>query len=290
MILIDTNNMFFSEFMEYNKRTGEQMTMDLVRRLGVSKLSRVLKEFKAYGIGILCHDDRKYWRRDAFPHYKSGRKKGRDDSSFDWEVFFPLYEKFLVELKENFPVLSIKVSGAEADDIIAILSLRFSPVESVMIWSSDTDDLQLQLVDPNIKQFSYIKKKFITPKSEGYSLLEHVIRGDAGDGIPNILSTDDHFVRSAASETTIRQKPVKTAWLQDCENHGIRNPEKFCTDETMLKRFKQNQMLVDYRFIPEDVASRIVEAYEAVEGKQPRGKVFTYLVEKQLNNVLRDGF
>lgn len=290
MILVDTNNMFFSEFLEYHQRTGEQMSMDLVRRLGVSKISRELKAHKAFGAGVLCHDDRKYWRREIFPHYKAARKKGRDDSSFDWNAFFPLYEKFLEEIAENLPVASVRASGAEADDIIAILAPRFAPVEPVLIWSSDTDDLQLQQMEPRIKQYSYIKKKMITPKSENYSLLEHIVRGDTGDGIPNIKSTSDHLVRSAAAEKTIRQKPIMAADLQDWENHGIRNAEKFCTTPEMLARFRENERLIDYRHIPNDVAQRIIEAYEVADAKRPRGKVFNYLVEKQLNNVLRDGF
>jgi hypothetical protein len=97
---------------------------------------------------------------------------------------FPAFNIYKDELREFFPYKSLQVERAEADDIIAILSLRASAGgDPVTIWSSDTDDLQLQLIEPKIKQYSYVRKKYITPKSEKYSLFEHIVRGDAHHGV-----------------------------------------------------------------------------------------------------------
>ncbi|ASD50418.1 ribonuclease H [Acidovorax phage ACP17] len=291
ILLFDANNLFFKTVLEFHNRTGEQVSMDTTRRLLVSSLAGEYRKFKsarAVGGAVLAFDDKNYWRREYFQHYKAARAKGRADSTFDWNNFFSHYNRFKEELAENFPLQSLQVHGAEADDIIAVLALRYAPQGEVVIWSSDTDDLQLQNIDPSIKQYSYVKKKMITPKSEGYTLFEHVVRGDAGDGIPNILSASDHFVQAAANpEKKMRQKSVMTASIQDWEAHGLKNPEKFCTSEEMLRRFKENRTLVDYRYIPADLASRIVDAHE--ETKIAKGKVFNYLVENRLTNVLAEG-
>ena len=43
------------------------------------------------------------WRRDNFPHYKYSRKKGREESSFDWDNIFNIITNIKNEIKENFP-------------------------------------------------------------------------------------------------------------------------------------------------------------------------------------------
>lgn len=263
--------------------------MDTTRRLLTSSLAAEYRKFKPYtkNGAVLAFDDRSYWRRKVFAPYKAARAKGREDSTFDWPNFFVHYTQFKEELAENFPIQSLQVSGAEADDIIAILALRYAPQGDVLIWSSDTDDLQLQLIDPKIKQYSYIAKKMITPKSEDYTLFEHIVRGDGGDGVPNILSPSDHFILAAQSEKKMRQKAVRTEKLNEWASHGIHYPEKFCDSEEMLRRFKENRMLVDYQMIPDDLANAIVDAHENT--KVAKGKVFNYLVEKRMTNVLQEG-
>lgn len=280
--MIDGNNLFFKEVLEYYGREKDAaINSGNVRRICASALSRVCRNFKSYGEVVLANDSRSYWRKDVFPHYKASRKAGRDNSFFDWNKFFPCFDEFKEELRESFPVKFLEVKGAEADDIIAVLSLRKIASEPVLIWSSDTDDLQLQIIAPEIKQYSYVKKKIITPKSEKYSLFEHVVKGDAGDGVPNILSPNSTFVDK------IRQKSVSAAKMLDWELHGLSNPEAFCATDDMLRRFHENRTMVDYKFIPEKLASEIVEAYEST--KIPRGKIFNYLVKNGLTNIMQDG-
>ncbi len=257
ILLIDANNLFFSTAIDHFSNTREPITTDAVRAVLTSRLARINRDMKKVpGEKILAFDDRRYWRRDVFEHYKASRAKQRDDQKFDWDSFFPAFNIYKDELREFFPYKSLQVERAEADDIIAILSLRASAGgDPVTIWSSDTDDLQLQLIEPKIKQYSYVRKKYITPKSEKYSLFEHIVRGDAGDGVPNILTRSDHFVNNPDGK---RQKPIYEAKLLDWAQHA-NEPEKFC-DESMLKRFRENRVLVDYTNIPPAIAANIVEA------------------------------
>lgn len=283
MLLIDANNLFFSTAIDHFSNTREPITTDAVRTIFTNRLARINRDMKKVpGEKILAFDDRRYWRRDVFEHYKASRAKQRDDQKFDWDAFFPAFNIYKDELREFFPYKSLQVERAEADDIIAILSLRASAGgDPVTIWSSDTDDLQLQLIEPKIKQYSYVRKKYITPKSEKYSLFEHIVRGDAGDGVPNILTRSDHFVNNPDGK---RQKPIYEAKLLDWAQHA-NEPEKFC-DESMLKRFRENRVLVDYTNIPPAIAANIVEAYETT--KVPKGKLFNYMVKNRMTNVMKE--
>ena len=257
--------------------------MEAVRTIFTNRLAKINKDMKKVpGERILAFDDRRYWRRDVFPHYKASRAKQREGMNFDWDAFFPCFDIYKQELREVFPYKTLQVDRAESDDIRAILALRAAASgDPVTLWGADTDDLQLQLIDPKIKQFSYVKRKMITPKSENYSLFEHIVRGDRGDGIPNILSAGDHFVNNPEGK---RQKSVMATKLEEWAKHA-NEPEKFC-DEAMLKRFNENRILVDYSLIPDDIANAIVEAYENT--KVPKGKLFSYMVKNRMTNVMKE--
>ena len=54
----------------------------------------------------------------------------------------------------------LDVDGAEADDVIAVLTARLAAHGSVLILSSDKDFGQLQKY-PNVTQYSPILKRFV---------------------------------------------------------------------------------------------------------------------------------
>lgn len=282
MLIIDASNMFYSTAQDFFGNTKEKMSMESVRFVLTNKLAIAARDMRKYGKErILAFDDRRYWRRSVFPHYKAGRADQREKSSFDWDAFFEFYGVYKDELRANFPFKCIQVEEAEADDVIAVISPRVAVAEEVCIWSADTDNLQLQNLDPRIKQFSSVKKKLITPTSEKYNLFDHVVRGDGTDGIPNIYSEADHFVNPDRK----RQKSVKAVDVADWQRYA-NEPEKFCSDK-MLERYRQNRTLIDYRYIPDDVASAIVSAYE--EAVVPQGKIFGYMVEHKLTRIMQEG-
>jgi len=282
MLLVDASNLFYSTAQDFFGNTKEKMTMQSVRHVLTNKLALVSRDMKKYGKErVLAFDDRQYWRREVFPYYKASRVEMREKSKFDWDAFFEFYGVYKDELRENFPFKCIQVRGAEADDVAAVLAPRVAVGEEVCVWSSDTDNLQIQNIDPRIKQFSYVKKKLITPASEKYNLFDHVVRGDAGDGIPNIYSTADHFVRPEKK----RQKSIMATSVAEWQRHA-HEPEKFCSD-VMLERYRQNQVLIDYRYIPEDIAAAIVDAYESAT--VPQGKIFGYMVQHKLTRIMQDG-
>ena len=276
MIIFDFNQVAISSLMEQIGSSKKPVEENLVRHMILNVIRTYVKKFKAtHGpeVVIAC-DNRNYWRRDFFPQYKASRKKSRDASGHDWNSIFECLHKIKEELKEYSPYKVIDVDTAEADDIIAVLAMRQSSQEKVMILSSDKDFAQLQKFT-NVEQFSPILKKFIKEPLPYVQLKQMIIRGDKGDGIPNSMSPDGVFVDGG------RQKPITEAkiivWLNQ-------EPTEFC-NEDMLRNYKRNELLIDLTQIPESLQKTIIDTYESVTAKTKQ--VFmNYMIANRLKNLL----
>ena len=146
----------------------------------------------------------------------TNRKKDRDKSSFDWNEAFRILNMVREEIAENFPYKVIHIDGCEADDIIGTLCHEFGRElnngEPILILSGDKDFVQLQKY-ANISQYDPVRKKWVKNSTPEMFLIEHILAGDRGDGIPNVLSDDNVFVENR------RQKPLSKkklkGWIDD---------------------------------------------------------------------------
>jgi hypothetical protein len=277
MILIDLNQVLISNLMQQiNSNPKMKLDEPLIRHMVLNSLRSYAKQFKSkYGDIVVACDSKKYWRRDIFPFYKAHRKSDREKSEFDWHLIFQTLNKIRDELKENFPYKVIEVDGAEADDVIGVLTARMAAHEEILILSSDKDFVQLQKYS-GVVQYSPILKRFVKTEDPLNYVKEHIIRGDRGDGIPNFLSPDNTFV---AGE---RQKVISTKKLQEWINSTA---EEFCTTDMMLRGYKRNQMLVDLDYIPETLKEQIVRAYD-VPKSGSRQKMLNYFIDNRLKNLI----
>lgn len=285
-LLLDFSQIVISAAVDYHVQTKSQVSLDLLRHISLNNILSYKKKFRLdLSDLIICCDGRDYWRKVIFPLYKQNRKKDHDKSKFDWKIFFENFNQIKSELVVDLPFKVVEVRGCEADDVIAVLCQYFCPHESkVIVVSSDKDLLQIQdNLCRKVQQWSPFHKKFITTTSNKYSLFEHIVRGDSGDGIPNIASDDDVFMVDGK-----RSKPIKATSIMQWEAQGgIAFPEKFCLSENMLDRFKRNAQLIDLREIPKDLVKGIVDQYSSY---QPSNKgVFDYLVKHRLKKILELG-
>ena len=251
MILVDMNQVCISNLMVSLTSTNNQISEDLVRHMVMNSLRFHRGKFYAeYGELVLCYDSKNYWRREAFPFYKGTRKKDRERSSLDWSEIFETLNKIRDEIKDNMPYKVVEVDGAEADDVIASLvrdqmyrNIRLQnnmqPPKKVLILSGDKDFLQLQRYK-GVNQYNPIQKKFMNGIDPKVYLLEHIIKGDRGDGIPNFLSDDDTFVTPAKRQRPLSKKNL-AKWVD-------LSPEQFCNENT-LKNYERNRMLIDLSLI-----------------------------------------
>jgi hypothetical protein len=283
MILVDLNQVLLSGLMaQISNQKGVKLEEDLIRHMVLNIIRTHLRNFrKDYGEVVLCADNRKYWRKEFFPFYKAGRKKTREKSDLDWHLIFDMLAKFKLELKENFPYKVLDVEGAEADDIIGVLAPIAVKNENVLIISSDGDFLQLQMYNSefnnphSIKQYNPALKKFLVSAKPEDELKEKIIKGDKGDGIPNVLSTSDCFVRD------VRQTPITKGKLEKmmAENYAD------WTDDVAKTGFSRNQVLIDLRNIPDEIKTKILNSYEETVPAS-KGKILDYFIANKLKNLM----
>jgi 5'-3' exonuclease len=280
MILVDLNQVLLSGLMaQIAGQKGVKLEEGLIRHMILNIIRTHLRTFrKDYGEVVLCSDNRNYWRKEYFPFYKAGRKKTREKSDLDWHLIFDMLAKFRNELRESFPYKVIDVDGAEADDIIGTLVPRHIMHEDIVIISSDGDFLQLQQYNGRskytVKQYNPAQKKFIVSQNPIQDLKQKIITGDKGDGIPNILSPSDTFVRD------IRQKTMTEAKLTKFM------AEEYTEYEDIAKTgFTRNQVLIDLRLIPGDIQSKIINTYEETK-PAPKGRILDYFISHKLKGLI----
>ena len=277
-ILVDFNQVFISALMQQPSLHQSGVNEEMVRHMVLNMLRSYRSKYNIrYGELVLCCDNRKNWRKNFFPYYKAHRKKIRDDSEHDWNAIFQCLNQIKTELVENFPYKVLEVDTAEADDIIGTLCKYISDVP-ILILSGDKDFMQLQ-INPNVKQYSPVQKKFIKADDPKKFLQEHIIRGDKGDGVPNFLSADDTFMHNGA-----RQKPISKRNIADWVRHD--NPEVFC-DYKMLRGYKRNQQMVDLDYVPDTIKEEILETYTTYNGTEEKRKyLLGYFMEKRLKHLM----
>jgi len=274
MLLIDLNQVLLAGLMaQISSNKKEKLDENLIRHMTLNIIRNHVKNFKEYGEVILCCDNRKYWRKEYFPFYKAGRKKTREKSDLDWHMIFDMLAKFKAELKQNFPYKVIDVEGAEADDIIGTLVPLHAHTQKILILSSDGDFLQLQQY-PNVKQYNPSLKKYIVSSNPKLELKEKIIRGDKGDGIPNMFSPSDCFVRE------LRQKPITKSILDKYLKEDSNQYND--TDKT---NFIRNTTLIDLNYIPNEIQEKIINNYNEMKPAS-RQHLLNYFIEHKLKNLL----
>jgi hypothetical protein len=276
MIIFDFNQVAISNLMEQIGSSRTAVDESLVRHMILNTVRTYVKKFKeSHGpeVVIAC-DNKNYWRREIFPHYKAGRKKAREASGHDWSTIFDCLNKIRDELRDHSPYKVVTVETCEADDIIATLVQKHSATQKIMILSSDKDFAQLQRY-PNVEQYSPILKKYIKEPLPLLQLKQLIIRGDKGDGIPNILSRDDCFV------TATRQKPITEAKIIGWMNQ---EPKEFCNEE-MLRNYSRNETLIDLTKIPERLQNAILDTYENAKGNSKQD-FMNYMIANRLKNLI----
>jgi 5'-3' exonuclease len=274
MILIDMSQIILGNIFSFGN--GIQETdEDLIRHMTLNSIRMYKNKFKSYGDVVLVFDSSNYWRKEIFPQYKAARKLKQNKNAEDWSRIWDSINTIRIELEEQFPYKTMRVERAEADDIIAHLAKKYHQTEKIMIISSDKDYQQLQRY-PNISQYSTkTKTKLICKKPQEF-LIEHIIRGDSSDGIPNILSDDDAIINKEKRQKRLTKK------ILDSINEDLAFGELPKGHE---EKWKRNQELVDFEKIPDWIINSIEEKWnESIKGK--RSNLFNYFIEHRLKNLM----
>jgi hypothetical protein len=275
MIIVDFSGIAIATI-AVNKVNDENM----LRHMMLNSLRMYNKKFrKEYGQMILACDSSS-WRKEYFPQYKANRRKGRDESDFDWAEAFRIMHLVTDEIRENFPYKVIKMDSCEADDIIGTLvqnTQEFGQYEEVMIVSSDKDFLQLQQY-PNVRQWSHMQKKELKDSSPKVNLMDKILSGDAGDGIPNVLSHDDTFING--DRQTPLSKKKKQAMIEDLAEGELLYAASW------YRNYCRNETLIDLTKTPDNLKNQIIGEYNIAVPAENRSRVFPYLINKNMKMLI----
>ena len=272
MIVVDYNQTAIGNFMaEVRGRPDVDVNLPLLRHMIVNTIRSYKRKYgEEFGDIVIACDNRYYWRKKEFPYYKASRRTQRQASSLDWGEIFDALNIVRDELSEVFPYPVIDVEGAEADDVIGTLAEYSQSLgepgvlfedditpDPFLIISGDHDFQQLQKY-PNVKQYAPAQKKWVKIKEPAqHVLMEHIITGDKGDGIPNMFSDDDVFVKGE------RQRPIRKNLLAKWKTM---KPEDFVNGDGAHGR-NRNSLLVDLSKTPQDIKENIIHSYESQTNK-----------------------
>lgn len=278
MILIDFSQIVISNAKRVVKdMRPEDFNEDFIRHMVMESIRGYKKRYgRKYGDIVIAVDSRRCWRYEVFPEYKAVRKQNKKESDFDFELVHRVINETSAAFKEFFQYKVIYHERAEADDIIGVLTRYKHKDEKIMIISADYDFKQLHKYR-GVSQYSPIQSKAVTCDAPVSFLKEHIIRGDKGDGIPNVLTHHDFFVDKKDLK---RQKSITVGVISDIDS-------MVGDDEFIKNRFAQNEQLIDLNFIPDDIKKDILELYDnPVKGS--KADIMNYMLRSGLNNLVSD--
>ena len=275
MLILDLNQVMLSNLMiQIGNHTNATLEENMVRHMILNTVRSLNSKFRnEFGELVIAADGQNGWRKTYFPYYKANRKKSLKQSEMDWAGIFNCMNKIRTELKEFFPYRVIHVDGCEADDIIGVLVREFYKTDTIMILSGDKDFNQLHY--EGVKQYDPTRKKYIACNSPTSYLHEHILRGDASDGIPNVLSADNCFVVGARQTPMTKKKIEQLAFVALDEN----------TDPMIKRNFFRNQTLIDLKFTPGELQTQIMESYNE-QSEKDGSKLMNYFMANRLKNLL----
>ena len=277
MILVDLNQVMISNLMAQNKgNLSELPSKDVVRHSILNTIRAFNVKFKdEYGEMVLCADAADPWRRDIFPNYKHQRRVGRVESQIDWDGLFKIMSDIREEFINKLPFKVLHVDKCEADDIIGTLCAQQTE-DLYLIISGDKDFIQLQHYG-NVYQFSPLLKSFIGEQLDAKVFLrEQIIKGDRSDGVPNILSDDDIFLRDE------RQRPINKKRLEEWSN-----VDNIPLGSETRKYYDRNKKLIDLSMIPNDISESIINRYKNYKVND-RSQLLQYFIDNKLKALIEN--
>ena len=185
------------------------------------------------------------FRKKLYPEYKAQRKLTKKAYNFG-NVRDYLLDIFLPDLNKSLSnkYLTVKVDGAEGDDIIAIAAKNLNDYNLKIVIGSDRDLLQIS----NIRLFDIFGEEklrvawkdgpLMTPSQY---LLKKIITGDGSD---NISSIKPKYGEKKAYKFAI-----------DTESF-----EKFLKENVdASEKYQRNKKLMSFDMIPQDLENKIME-------------------------------
>jgi hypothetical protein len=281
MIAVDYSQIMIAAMLaqgsDFEKGADVKKMEQIARHVILNSLLKLKRDNgDRYGEMVICCDGSNNWRKGVFPYYKAHRANSRKESTTDWASVFSIGDTIRSELMETFPYKVVRVDRAEADDCVGVLckytqdndlnteGLEETPQRFLAV-SSDGDYKQLYKYK-NYTQWSPIQKKIVARPLKTF-LVEKIIDGDKGDGIPNLKSADDSIVNG------VRQTPIRQKFVDEVLANGLS-----VLTEQERRNYDRNKLLID-------IQEEIISTYKASTPVFDKNAIFEYCVKHRLRQL-----
>jgi hypothetical protein len=272
MIILDLQQSLYASIYSGIKEFNETPNENQIRHLILMTILKVRRTLtREYGSLVIACDGRNYWRKEVFPYYKFSRKKDREKSLLNWDAISESFFKIKNELVDDLPYPAVLVDRAEADDVIGTLVPHLNDGNTIIL-SGDHDFLQLHR--PGVVQHNWVMNKKVSVTDPEQYLKEKILKGDDGDGVPNVLSAGSCFAEG------VRQSPMTKKRL----SYLLETPYD-AWEPNVQANYDRNKTLIDLKMTPEDVRSKIIQRYEDQIVK-PRPNITNYLMRHRLRALM----
>lgn len=258
LVIIDYNNMAYRNLYIAFKTDPLDEGFNFWKYQMVNSLYWVLKNHEPDEV-VVAGDVGTSWRKQRiWDGYKSKRVENRESSPINFDKFFAVDTEFWDRLSSCFGNWKwIKISGTEADDIIATV-VKNEPNKDIICISTDKDFQQLYK-HRNFRQYNSVKRDFMDCLNPDVALQIKILTGDSSDNIP-----------------AVRKKiGIKTA--QKIIDGGT--VDLLLSDPTINEQYLKNKALIDMDLIPEDIQNGILEAYNTENGSFDGRGSFKFITE-----------
>jgi hypothetical protein len=288
MIIVDFNGVLIAQVATATKELGASVDLLAVKNYFFRELLNLKKKFSEYGEVVIACDAPNTWRKEYFPYYKVKRAENKKAMPFSWELVQEAIAAIQADMQEYFPYKVLKVERCEADDIISVVCRKVAGYEGglvlndtpIMIISADNDFRQLQVIK-SLKQYSAAAGKFVVETDPDTFLFEKILKGDAGDCVPNVLSEDSDIANG------IRQSPITKTRIERWTNHYV-NTNGDLHPELTAAKFLRNQTLMDLmNCIPKEVEENILKTFEETKAAS-KLKLQGYFIKNQMKALFEE--
>ena len=197
----------FGESIDIDTRfMSSQSEMNIFMRKLATDFSSELRKLKNITGRIIFTLDSKSWRKDLYPtsEYKANREQ---DNKIHWSNVHNVIEEFTELLKEQ-GVIIHRVAGAEGDDLIYAWTCALnSKGENCIIWSGDTDLMQLVNYNRSTDAYTlwYDNTRSRIGVYPGFVKYLNIKDGSKEDEYEDIFSVDNVLIVSNQIKEEIKQ-------------------------------------------------------------------------------------
>lgn len=276
VVVIDGHNIaYITVFSTIHSDYSDNGVFVLWKHSFLSKLFHTIQELEPTKV-ILAFDTKGSWRYDLYDEYKANRKKQYGRYPLDKDGFMKALDEMINDVKEIFTnIYTIKVDGAEGDDIIAVMCKHVFTGENheVIIVSGDTDLNQL-LSLRNVKQYNPRSNDFFNVLNPKKELDIKILSGDKSDNITPIK-------RGVGVKTA--EKIINS---DDGVDGFIEKQETDIEKKLVSENFERNTKLIDLDFIPKTIVNSILNEYNSYEASEIDGKtIIKYFMRKRMHDL-----